>query len=225
MTRRAIILAIFLFIAGVAVSFSIGSLQNSWVRSEGMSTTAPGDGSPDLPEWYTRVKSSPFAEKLDVREWMDEGWRQDEGGWKGKDYVHSASAACRVLEYSLLKPQPELGQQRPKLVGVAYFSPRAESHKGFCHGGSLCALMDDCVGWLGFCVSGKCEPWSGYTVQIDTSLKKPIPVGAILKIEGEIESVERRKVWIRVNVTDEATGCVHGVCRGLFLTSPETTDS
>jgi hypothetical protein len=26
--------------------------------------------------------------------------------------------------------------------------------------------MDDAIGWMGFCVSGSCRPWSGYTVQV-----------------------------------------------------------
>ena len=225
-----------LFLVAIAlVLLSTLSLctQHTGVRTSNMATT-DASLSPSVPEWYTRLKSSTFAEKLNVREWQDEAWRQSEGGWKGKDYVHSVTAPCRILEYSLIKPQISPSSSSieggstmefPSLTGVAYFSPLAESHKGFCHGGSLCALMDDCVGWLGFCASGKCEPWSGYTVQIDTTLKKPIPVGALLKVEGVIESVERRKVWIKVNVTDETSGCVHGTCRGLFLLSKEESVS
>jgi hypothetical protein len=34
----------------------------------------------------------------------------------------------------------------PSLVGFVYFSKQAESHKGLCHGGSMCALMDDAIG-------------------------------------------------------------------------------
>lgn len=41
----------------------------------------------------------------------------------------------------------------------------------------MCAVMDDAVGWLGFCESGVCLPWSGFTVQIDTSLKRAITIG------------------------------------------------
>lgn len=202
------------------------SVINSRVGVSGAASTAMEVASPELPEWYTTLlKSSPLVEKLNVKEWEDEEWRQGEGGWRGRDYVHSASAPCRILEYALIKPPPSAPADPLVLTGVAYFSPRAESHKGFCHGGSLCALMDDCVGWLGFCVGGKCEPWSGYTVQIDTTLKKPIPVGALLKIEGVIESVERRKVWIRVNVTDPVSGSLHGSCRGLFLVNKQEQQS
>ena len=46
----------------------------------------------------------------------------------------------------------------------------------------MCAVMDDAVGWLGFCESGRCVPWSGFTVQIDTSLKKAIAIGYVRRM-------------------------------------------
>lgn len=66
---------------------------------------------------------------------------------------------------------------------IASYIVRCTS-QGLCHGGTMCAVMDDAVGWLGFCESGKCKPWSGYTVQIDTSLKKAITIGYV---RGESE--------------------------------------
>ena len=54
--------------------------------------------------------------------------------------------------------------------------------------------MDDIIGWTGFCVTGICIPWSGFTVQVNTSLCKPIRAGQVLKLAGTIEKVEWRKV-------------------------------
>ena len=62
--------------------------------------------------------------------------------------------------------------------------------------------MDDIIGWTGFCVSGKCLPWSGFTVQINTKLCKPIPVDKVLKITCFIEKVERRKVFLKALLID-----------------------
>jgi len=62
--------------------------------------------------------------------------------------------------------------------------------------------MDDAIGWAGFCVSGQCIPWSGYTVQVNTSLIKPVPVGAWLKVKCTIVKVERRKVFLQASLTD-----------------------
>ena len=42
----------------------------------------------------------------------------------------------------------------------------------------MTALMDDVIGWCGFCAEGTCKPWCGFTVQVDTSLKAPIKVCA-----------------------------------------------
>ena len=64
--------------------------------------------------------------------------------------MHSTSAGVQILEYHLLGPEKtdqELENNYSySLIGAAYFSERAESHKGLCHGGSMCALMDDIVG-------------------------------------------------------------------------------
>ena len=133
---------------------------------------------PALPEWFVELKSNSDCCLVDdyVREWNDESWRTSAGGFSGTDYVHSRSRApARVLEYLIVK-RAILGEDNtkdmnegvfyPSLVGPAYFSAAAESHKGLCHGGSMCALMDDAIGWMGFCISGKPREWTGYTVQV-----------------------------------------------------------
>eukprot|EP01034_Spumella_vulgaris_P031597 gene31597-39033_t len=110
----------------------------------------------------------------------------------------------------------------PKIIGPAFFSAKAESHKGLCHGGSFCALMDDAIGWMGFCVSGEVRPWTGYTVQVNTSLKKSVRVGSTLKLEAWVNRKEgARKYWITSRLSDPLTGDVHCEAEGLCLLSPE----
>ena len=58
----------------------------------------------------------------------------------------------------------------------------------------MCSLMDDVIGWTGFCATGVCKPWSGFTVQINTALKKPVDVGAWLRLEGEIVKIEGHRL-------------------------------
>ncbi len=132
-------------------------------------------------------------------------------GWKGNDLIHSQSSAVRVLEYRLCHDIPknilpssftEVSEQVPILTGIVHFTPKAESHKGYCHGGSMCSVFDDIIGWTGFCATGKCIPWSGYTVQVNTKLCKPIQVHSILKVVCFIEKIERRKVWVRAFLFD-----------------------
>jgi hypothetical protein len=86
-----------------------------------------------------------------VREWDDPSWRASpEGGWVGNDYIHSAKSGVRVLDYHLMRGpgSDSAAADAYSLVGVTHFSERAESHKGLCHGGSMCAVMDDVVGTL-----------------------------------------------------------------------------
>ncbi len=108
----------------------------------------------------------------------------------------------------------------PMLVGAAHFTPRAESHRGLCHGGSFCALMDDVIGWMGFCATGEVIPWSGYTVQVNTSLRKAVKVGSLLRLEAWIERKEgNRKYWIGARLLNAETHDIHCEGTGLFLAS------
>jgi hypothetical protein len=119
------------------------------------------------PSWLSAIAAAPGVTRLDVKEWDDESWRQDssESGFKGFDFIHSAQSAVQILEYLLVDtkdascsyqlgscgklPPPMEGY--PILVGSVYFSPRSESHAGFCHGGSFCAVADDIVGEYSLC--------------------------------------------------------------------------
>ena len=193
-----------------------------------------------LPAWFISLKSQPsFIETLYVREWQgdEKGWRNsDEGGWLGNDYVHSSTAGVQVLEYQLHGPRGSSSSSSSSgsgsgtgsdncldytLIGPALFTANAESHKGLCHGGSMCALMDDIVGWLGFCSTGQLRAWEGFTVQIDTSLKKPVKVGSILRVEATISRREGlRKVYIQARLVDPESKVLHCECSGLFLMPP-----
>lgn len=175
---------------------------------------------------------SKHGDKLNILEWDDsDNGNKDNGagpsesshdvteyrrlnGWKGNDLVHSKSSPVRILEYRLSystgttentpsSPSSSSSNiQLATLTGIVHFTKNAESHKGFCHGGSMCSIMDDIIGWTGFCATGKCIPWSGFTVQVNTKLCKPVKVGSILKITCSVEKMERRKVWLRAHLTD-----------------------
>eukprot|EP01039_Chlorochromonas_danica_P008318 gene8318-9170_t len=178
--------------------------------------------------WYNELLKTPGAEELRVQEWDDEDWRQGEGGFQGVDFCHSKQASVRILNYVMIPPSSHLfeGETFPRLVGVAHFTPRSESHRGLCHGGSFCALMDDAIGWLGFCVSGKVVPWSGYTVQVNTSLKKSVKVGSMLRLESWVNKKEgQRKYWIHSRLSDPVTHEVYCEGNGLFLLKPEHLSS
>eukprot|EP00523_Entomoneis_sp_CCMP467_P000747 CAMPEP_0168747806 /NCGR_PEP_ID=MMETSP0724-20121128/15847_1 /TAXON_ID=265536 /ORGANISM="Amphiprora sp., Strain CCMP467" /LENGTH=274 /DNA_ID=CAMNT_0008795609 /DNA_START=44 /DNA_END=864 /DNA_ORIENTATION=- len=134
-------------------------------------------------------------------------------GWKGRDLIHDRHAPVRILEYYVnygdgtglpagmdndnnSEDLPQRGGLGTTLTGIVHFTPRAESHKGYCHGGSMCSVLDDVIGWCGFLITGQCRPWSGFTVQVNTQLKKPIAVHSTLLVQATITRLERRKVYI-----------------------------
>ena len=169
-----------------------------------------------LPDWYNLFKAehSTIGDVVKVSEWDNESGRSSDG-FMGTDFCHSVHSHVRILDYYIYTASPYYS-----LVGAVYFSPRAESGRGYCHGGSMCAIMDDAVGWMGFCYTGTVKPWNGFTVQVNTSLKKPVPVKSLLRLNVWVDRLEgKRKVWIKCNLIDpEDTSSVYCECEGLFLT-------
>ena len=143
-------------------------------------------------------------------------------GWMGTDYAHNSEGrAVFISGYALGKT----AKGHAKLIGAVHFGQDAESHKGLCHGGTMCTVMDDVIGWAGFCVSGRCIPWSGFTVQVNTALQAPVAVGSWLRVEGSIYEVERRKVRVRASLKTPSEAAqpevVHCTAEGLFVVKKE----
>lgn len=195
--------------AGAALGGAAAAL---WHRAAGRSrggTDAPAAaaaadaGTLELPafagalrEEATRALGSSAPVRLQevrMREWDDPAWRSG-SGWKGRDLCHNPSGTgVRVLRY-YWRPQAR------ELVGVVWFGPDCESHRGLCHGGAMTSLMDDVCGHTAF-VNGD-APWSGATVQVNVSLKKPVRVGQILRVTGKVESVQGKKVRVTAVLDD-----------------------
>jgi acyl-coenzyme A thioesterase PaaI-like protein len=106
------------------------------------------------------------------------------------------------------------------LTGVVHFTKKAESHQGYCHGGSMCSVLDDVIGWVGFLVTGECVPWSGFTVQVNSKLQRPVHVDSILLVQAKIINIERRKVSIEAVILDpknEENNAIHATGTGLVV--------
>jgi len=218
--------------SGLRKSFPVFS-QSSILSKMSQFDIAQPYETPDvpLPDWFNEMRKEERYELVEVQEWRDENWRGKEGGFAGIDFCHSRYASVRIMEYLIEHPELQADENLssttqtelfPRLIGVAHFTPRAESHRGLCHGGSFCALMDDVIGWLGFCVSGTVKPWSGYTVQVNTSLMKSVKVGQVLKLEAWVQRKEgTRKYWIEAQLINPETGDIHCKGSGLFLLASE----
>lgn len=81
----------------------------------------------------------------------------------------------------------------------------------------MTSLLDDVIGWCSFCVTGTVKPWSGFTVQVNTNLKRPICVNSWLLIEAVVTKIERRKVYIDAKLIDPADNNVHAAGSGLVV--------
>ena len=79
----------------------------------------------------------------------------------------------------------------------------------------MCSVMDDIVGWVAFCITGKVRPWSGYTVQVNTKLQAPVPIHSFVSLVAVVDRVERRKVYVTATLSSETT--VHATCEGLVI--------
>jgi len=177
------------------------------------------------PTWITENTKKEWGERLIVPELEDDAFAyRGKNGWQGKDLIHDISAPVRIREYWVKWGQGQgiegfsKGGVGTVLTGVVVYTERAESHIGYCHGGSMCSVLDDVIGWCAFLTTGKCVPWSGFTVQINTSLKKPIKVKSTLLVRGVIKSIERRKVSVEAELINPATGnTIHASGIGLVV--------
>jgi acyl-coenzyme A thioesterase PaaI-like protein len=187
-------------------------------------------------------------EELVVPEWKedDDGMYRTKHGWHGKDLIHDKNSAVRILKYYVqygdgkldddgdnddidnnttnqgATPRQQLKLPRggcgTSLTGIVHFTKRAESHMGYCHGGSMTSVLDDVIGWVAFLTTGECRPWSGYTVQVNCSLRRPIPVDSVLLVKATITHIERRKVSVEASIIDpEEDDAVHASGTGLVV--------
>ena len=170
-----------------------------------------------LPEWDADEKiTSDEHDNVDGSDRYNPALYRKNNGWSGSDLCHSHTSPVRISHYAIQYTDKN-GGVGTKLTGLAHFTPNAESHSGFCHGGSMTMVMDDVIGWTAFHTTGQCIPWSGFTAQVNVSLKRPIPVGSYLKIFGEITKVERRKVWITSYLVSGNDDQVYCTAEGLAI--------
>ena len=153
---------------------------------------------------YARLESVDDS----YREWTDESFRRA-SGFLGEDFIHSRkSQGPRVLRYFF-------DRSTQTLIGIVKFGPHSEFHAGLCHGGSMCAVMDDICGHVAF-VSNGTGNWSGATIKVACFLKKPVRVGQVLKVVGRVKERKGRKSFIEGELVAE-DGAVHATLDGITV--------
>jgi hypothetical protein len=156
-----------LLIAGVTSLLTYCFTKRKYLREEACGC----EGGPEVEAgWLAHLYQDKLLENVDAqyREWTDEKWR-GESGWKGTDFIHARkSRGPRIIQYFF-------NRESQMLIGIVKFGPASESHQGLCHGGSMTAVLDDVLGHTAF-VSGN-GPWTGATIQVNCTLKKPVVIG------------------------------------------------
>ncbi len=183
------------------VLFALPIISLLWLKMVRKTTTKSCDKpSVVLPEFCEALKQDKNQRRLKMREWEDLDWRA-KSGWMGRDLCHNPDGkAVRVLDYYCDDTDGTT------LTGIVWFGPDAESHRGLCHGGAMCSLLDDICGHAVFAATGQ-APWSGATVQVNCSLKKPVEIGSVLRVKANVKFTTGTKKCIVNAILDD--GNIH----------------
>ena len=188
------------FIMGLATGAILVWFQYRWLSLRDKKTSRKPRRPPsfdDFPPFIKKLRVDKALYRVSLREWEDLEWREA-NGWVGRDLCHNPDGrAVRLLDPYYWNPEKQ------ELIGIVWFGPDAESHRGLCHGGSFTSVLDDFAGHIAFFAGS--SPWHGATVSVNVQLKKPIKIGSILVVKGTVESVgKKRKVRATLETIDDA---------------------
>ncbi|KAM6112585.1 acyl-coenzyme A thioesterase THEM4-like [Phoenicopterus ruber ruber] len=120
--------------------------------------------------------------------------RAVEGEGAGFEYAMFLNAAERRL-LCLFQPGPYL-----------------EGHPGLTHGGAIAAIIDSTLGTCALAVAGKVM-----TANLSIDYLAPLPLGAVVLVDGRAERLEGRKVFLSCRVRSADGDTLHARATGLFI--------
>ena len=117
---------------------------------------------------------------------------------------------------SPIAPPVEMSLRNGEVTGTTTFSRGYVGPPDRVHGGSVCALLDQVLGFA--CVAGG-HP--GYTASITVHLRKATPLDTELRFVGRLREVRGRRItaWGALYAGDVVTAEAEGV----FVAVPEST--
>jgi acyl-coenzyme A thioesterase PaaI-like protein len=93
--------------------------------------------------------------------------------------------------------------------------PRFQGWDTVAHGGIVCTILDEVMAWS---VIGR-GMW-GLTARLNVALRRPIPTGRAIRVEGWVVEEHRRAHRTAGRVLDAATGEVLATADGTFIAIP-----
>ncbi|KAM9264378.1 LOW QUALITY PROTEIN: acyl-coenzyme A thioesterase THEM4-like [Morus bassanus] len=120
--------------------------------------------------------------------------RAIEGDGRGFEYAMFFNAAERRL-LCLFQPGPYL-----------------EGHPGLTHGGAIATVIDSALGTCAVAVAGRVM-----TANLSIDYLAPIPLGAVMLVDGRAERLEGRKVFLSCHIQSAGGDTLHARATGLFI--------
>jgi uncharacterized protein (TIGR00369 family) len=93
--------------------------------------------------------------------------------------------------------------------------PRFQGWEGVAHGGILCTILDEVMAWS---VIGR-GVW-GVTARMTVDFRRPVPVGRLIRAEGEVSGTSRRLFRAIGRIRDAETNELLATSEGTYLAAP-----
>ena len=94
--------------------------------------------------------------------------------------------------------------------------PAFQGWEGIAHGGILATLLDEAMAWA---VASR-ETFA-VTARMTIDYRRPVQVGATLRVEGRVTQVKRRLVRAEADVLDARSGATCAHAEGVYVTLPD----
>jgi uncharacterized protein (TIGR00369 family) len=122
--------------------------------------------------------------------------------------------ACGTLNVSGLQLDLHAGDDRC-WVELA-LADRFEGWEGIAHGGIVCTLLDEVMGWA----LVDHDMW-GVTARMNVEFKRPVRIGRPIRVEGRVTSARRRLVEAQAEIVDLADGTLLARAGATFVGASE----
>jgi uncharacterized protein (TIGR00369 family) len=94
--------------------------------------------------------------------------------------------------------------------------PAFQGWEGIAHGGILATLLDEAMAWA---VASR-ETFA-VTARMTIDYRRPVQVGAMLRVEGRVTQAKRRLIRAEADVLDARSGATCAHAEGVYVTLPD----
>ncbi|XP_075031996.1 acyl-coenzyme A thioesterase THEM4-like [Calonectris borealis] len=122
-------------------------------------------------------------------------------------FLRAIEGAGAGFEYAMF-----LNASERRLLCLFQPGPYLEGHPGLTHGGAIAAIIDSTLGTCALAVAGKVV-----TANLSIDYLAPVPLGAVLLVDGRAERLEGRKVFLSCHVRSTSGDTLHARATGLFI--------